>query len=409
MSTAGRKVIGQSFTMLSGGTPPMANPSYWGGTIPWVTAKDMRTFRIFDSIDRVTTAGANHGTRLAPKGSVLVLVRGMTLFKSLPVCLCEEAVTFNQDIKALVPAGEMSGEYLAYWLKANESAILRFVEAAGHGTGRLDTDFLKSFPLPDQDANGQAATLGILRTWDHAIDQLDKLIDAKSRHRNAVAHQLLTGRVRFPEFVRNDKVRQTRFGPVPADWEMVPLRSVTTESNARAGTSFTTADIYAVTKTSGIVPMREQIKSRTADRYKIVQPDSFAYNPMRINVGSIARWSGQSEIVVSPDYVVFACDASRLLPAFLDALRPTARWRYFLDVAGSGSVRVRIYFGDLGSFPLALPSLQEQSAIVETLSGIDNEIQLLEAQKSNLGAQKRGLMQKLLTGQWTIGGNHGQR
>ena len=62
---------------LSGGTPLKAQPEYWGGSIPWVSAKDMKRFRLDDTEDHVTERGVANGTKLVPAGTVLLLARGM--------------------------------------------------------------------------------------------------------------------------------------------------------------------------------------------------------------------------------------------------------------------------------------------------------------------------------------------
>jgi type I restriction enzyme, S subunit len=73
--------LGDVAKISSGGTPDKANISYWNGDIPWVSAKDLKSFRISGSIDRVTELGAKCGTRLIQPGTIFVLVRGMTLLK----------------------------------------------------------------------------------------------------------------------------------------------------------------------------------------------------------------------------------------------------------------------------------------------------------------------------------------
>src|SRR5262249_60695340 len=57
----------------SGGTPSRVDPRFWNGDIPWLSAKDMKKFRLDDSIEKVTREGANNGTRLIEAGSVLIL------------------------------------------------------------------------------------------------------------------------------------------------------------------------------------------------------------------------------------------------------------------------------------------------------------------------------------------------
>ena len=64
---------------LSGGTPSKQNPGFWGGDIPWISAKSIHDFYVSDSEDRVTVEGAANGARLVPKGTILMVVRGMSL------------------------------------------------------------------------------------------------------------------------------------------------------------------------------------------------------------------------------------------------------------------------------------------------------------------------------------------
>ncbi len=62
---------------LSGATPSKARPDYWGGHIPWVSAKDMKERRLHDAEDHITPVGLENGSRTAPAGATLVLTRGM--------------------------------------------------------------------------------------------------------------------------------------------------------------------------------------------------------------------------------------------------------------------------------------------------------------------------------------------
>jgi hypothetical protein len=84
------------------------------------------------------------------------------------------------------------------------------------------------------------------------------------------------------------------------------------------------------------VPMREQTIADDISRYKRLPPRAFAYNPMRINVGSIAMNDGAEEVLVSPDYVVFACNVEGLDPDYLDHLRKTRWWGHYINSGGSG-------------------------------------------------------------------------
>ncbi|HVC98526.1 MAG TPA: restriction endonuclease subunit S [Pirellulales bacterium] len=150
--------------------------------------------------------------------------------------------------------------------------------------------------------------------------------------------------------------------------------------------------------------MRERTIAADVERYQIVRKDWFAYIPMRINIGSIARHTGADDVVlVSPDYVVFECKEDEcgtpmISPDYLDHLRRSHIWERFV-AAGNGSVRIRIYFSDLGHLKFMLPPFREQRAIADLLNTADREIDLLRKQLAALKEQKKGLMQKLLTGQ----------
>ena len=153
-----------------------------------------------------------------------------------------------------------------------------------------------------------------------------------------------------------------------------------------------------VSKVLGIVPMEERIVASDIARYKSVKKDWFAYNPMRLNIGSIARWRGDADILVSPDYVVFQCldePTSGIEPCYLDHFRQSAAWEAFVSEGGDGGVRVRIYYKDLARLQLALPKRIEQKKITDCMSSLD---ELIAAQGRNVEAlkiYKRGLMQQL--------------
>lgn len=95
--------LGECVRFVSGGTPPKSNAAFWGGNIPWVSAKDMKTFWVDESQDMLTNEGAAAATSFAPEGSTLLLVRGMTLHNDIPIVRVRRASTFNQDVKAVLP------------------------------------------------------------------------------------------------------------------------------------------------------------------------------------------------------------------------------------------------------------------------------------------------------------------
>lgn len=154
-----------------------------------------------------------------------------------------------------------------------------------------------------------------------------------------------------------------------------------------------------VRKGEGIVPMEERLVASDISRYKIVRKNWFAYNPMRLNIGSIARWHGGRDCLVSPDYVVFHClDESNevtLSADYLDHFRHSDQWDAFVTEAGAGGVRVRIYYDDISQLQLKLPDVAEQQKIADCLGSLDDLIAAEGRKLEALRQHKQGLMQQL--------------
>lgn len=195
----------------------------------------------------------------------------------------------------------------------------------------------------------------------------------------------LAPKFRFPEFVGM---------PLQA----LQLKDVTTESALRNGEGPQVGPVMGVTRTDGIVPMEERLIASDIARYKLLRKNWFAYNPMRINIGSIARWQGDPDVLVSPDYVVFRCleeANSAIEPAYLDYFRQSRTWENFVTEGGGGSVRVRVYYDDLARLELALPSLPEQRKVAACLGSLDDLLSAEQLKLEALRNQKRALMQQM--------------
>ena len=277
-------------------------------------------------------------------------------------------------------------EFLWQYFQSGIPLLLMRRFNGGTNITNLSQDLLAALPVPDIGAPGRSAFCAILRRWDSALLALHELIILKRCMRDGLMQQFLTGRRRLPAFTKRV-------------WKEVRLRDVTAESIKRNGTLLGADRVMAVTKTSGLRPMREQTMADSLTRYKVVVPGGFAYNPMRINIGSIARSAFDHDVLVSPDYVVFETLPAQLDPRFLDYSRRAHPWRQFMAAAGNGSVRVRIYYDDLGAIRLPLPEVAEQSAIADVLDAATREIDTLVRLRDAIAQQKRGLMQKLLTGE----------
>src|SRR5690349_14924517 len=111
--------FGEVGPWFSGGTPSRRNPSNWVGDVPWISPKDMKRFRLVDSIERISESAAANGSCLVEPGTLLFVIRGMILLNSFPVGIATRPAAFNQDIKAVVCKEGIDPYFLGYWLTAN--------------------------------------------------------------------------------------------------------------------------------------------------------------------------------------------------------------------------------------------------------------------------------------------------
>lgn len=196
---------------------------------------------------------------------------------------------------------------------------------------------------------------------------------------------------------RKSGYKPSSVGSFPSTWKVKSLSHITRECKTRNNGAIDDKLLCGVLKSQGLVPMRERVKGVSTDRCKVVVPDAFAYNPMRLNIGSIARNTRKNAVMVSPDYVVFAADPLELLPSYLDQVRRSGLWERYVGASGDGSVRVRIYYEDLARLEIPIPPIPEQQKIAELLSDVDNKLDIIARQIEATQTLKQGLMQTLFS------------
>ena len=148
-----------------------------------------------------------------------MVVRGMILAHTFPVALTTAPVTFNQDIKALVPGSAWSADYLFYWLQSKAPEVLRLVDVANHGTKRLPSERLFALEVLRPPLLEQRKIAAILTSVDDAIEASQAVIDQLGVVKKAMMAELLTRGLPG----RHTRFKQTEIGEVPEEWEVVPL------------------------------------------------------------------------------------------------------------------------------------------------------------------------------------------
>jgi type I restriction enzyme S subunit len=188
--------LGEVCTFISGGTPSKQKPEFWEGTIPWVSPKDMKRPRLHDVVDHISDEALEDGSRLAPAGSIFVVIRGMILAKDVPVALAEVPMAFNQDMKAIIPGERISSAFLLYSLGAFKRNLFEKVGRSAHGTMTLMSTEISKFaiPLPDRKTQNEIATA--LETVETKFEHHRRKHATLSALFRTLLHQLMTAQLR---------------------------------------------------------------------------------------------------------------------------------------------------------------------------------------------------------------------
>lgn len=190
--------LGDLVGIRSGNTPSKAREEYWGGGFPWVSARDLKRPVLTVSTKTITELAVAESATVVPVGTIVILVRGMTLLKDVPVALAGCELAINQDVKGLVPGGEVDPYYLLCALQAKRSRLMGFVNRAGHGTGKLDTDCLLSLPMRVPPLKQQRQAAKCFAGVDEEISLLNRQLTAYRRLKRGLMQKLLTGDIRMP-------------------------------------------------------------------------------------------------------------------------------------------------------------------------------------------------------------------
>ncbi len=172
------------------------------------------------------------------------------------------------------------------------------------------------------------------------------------------------------------------------EWKKVKLKEVLTEITER-NKEEKVKNVLSVTNSQGFISQEEYfegtVHSQDISNYKIIRKNQFAYNPSRVNVGSIDILKTYDEGALSPMYVVFKADDKRLLPEYFKYYFQTHRFEENVRNNTQGSVRNSLSFKMLSEFEYILPSIEEQEEIVKILEKVDlitNKYKILLKEKN---------------------------
>lgn len=201
----------------------------------------------------------------------------------------------------------------------------------------------------------------------------------------------------FPQ--NGQKVPEIRFKGFTEDWEQRKFADFTWDAGKRNKEDLD-LEPYAITNEHGFIRQRDAhddfgyMKDTDRKAYNIVQPNSFAYNPARINVGSIGYYKGVENVIVSSLYEVFQTD-NYVNDRFLWHWLKSDEFPRWIEKLQEGSVRLYFYYDKLCECQLYMPSLEEQEKIASFLDDLDHLITLHQRKCEELKNIKKFMLQNM--------------
>ena len=336
----------------------------------------------------------------AHRGDIIVTHRG-TLGQIVYIpnnSLFERYVISQSQFRFNLKPELARAEFIVYYFHTREGQHKILSNASQVGVpalARATTTFrqleVKVPPLPVQDK-----IVGILSALDSKIENNNKI----NANLEAQAEALFKSWfVDFTPF-KDQPFVDSELGPIPQGWKVGKLGDIALQSTEKV---LTRNDVKVLSPiTTGKLVLSEeyftkQVFSKSIRNYKIVKQGAFAYNPARVNIGSLGMNEFKFDGCVSPVYVVFEC--LKGYSFFFDLFRKTEFFKQAVISFAIGGVRQTLNYSDFALIDATIPPLNIVQSFNEIYLHLKKKISINEEENLRLAALRDTLLPKLMSGE----------
>ena len=291
-----------------------------------------------------------------------------------------EGVFHNNFFKIDYDKKLLHKDYFVYYLKNDRMQYDILVKAGNSTIPDLNHSDFYTLQIAIPPLEEQEKIAEMLLTCDKAIRLTTQIISQLKQRNQGLAQQLLTG----------EKSNYKAIGKY--------IKEISNRNS-----NLQVKKVLSVTNSKGFINQSEQfgreLASSDISNYKIVSKGQFAYNPSRVNVGSIDLLQDSEIGILSPMYIVFETKEDYLLSKFLYYHLKSNSFLVRIPTYVQGSVRDTLSFKALSEMEFFIPNIEKQKKVTKILDTAHQELKLYEQKLQLLQAQKKTLMQKLLTGE----------
>lgn len=310
------------------------------------------------------------------------------------------------NVVVIKKSEKIVGEFIASlfnsgWIKKNLAKT-----RAGSVQGVINTKDIQEISLPIPPIEEQKKIASILLTIDEQVNETEQLIVKTKELKKGLMQQLLTKGIGHTEF------KQTELGEIPSNWGICELEDIS--NLITKGTSPSTYKFDFEEEGINFIRSENILKSNKLDVSNLVKVSGECHEKLSrskieaedILISIAGMFLGKIGIVpkeIVPANTNQAVAIIRLKESVLNAyifyyLQSTEIRNVIENIATAGA-QPNLNLKQVGSFKIKIPSIEEQQKIAEILSTVDEQIDVYEQEKAKYEELKKGLMQKLLTGQ----------
>lgn len=387
--------LGDCGRWLSGGTPSTKNPDFWDGDIPWISGKSLRTHYLRDSDRRVTTLGAANGSRIAPEGATLMVVRGMSLQTEFRSGIAMRALAFGQDCKAIIPRQGIDAHFLANAVRARAPEILGMVDSSSHGTGRLATELIQALKIGLPPIEEQRAIAEVLSALD---DRIEWCRAAQRLIRETLQAHFLAGFRDGQSFKLGDVT------------ETVPGRSYkSAELNGSSPVGL--VNLKNIPRQGGFNPAGVKGYSGKYRPQQVVRPGELVVACTDVTqqgdvIGRVGRVRSHPQyptMVISMDLAAIRPVVEWLSPEFLIEVLSTNEYVDHVKRYVNGTTVLHLKKVALADYEVAMPAPEEIAAFTSFARPMWSRHDLIDHEVARIVSLRDSLLPRLVSGQLRIG------
>lgn len=374
--------------IVGGGTPDTNKTDYWNGSINWYSPTEIgKKPYVYSSNKKITELGLKKSSAKIHPANTTILFTSRAGIGDMAI-LKKPAAT-NQGFQSI----ELNDNVSPYFIYSYGFMIKNKAERLASGSTFLE--------ISKRDMKRIALKLPTLKEQQKIGDlfaKLDRLLDLQ--HQKLDQLELLKKALLQKLFPKQDaKIPELRFKGFEEEWKTLKFLNFV-EKNSQKNKNLSNTNVESISNKTGFTKQSEQfdgyrVASSDLSNYYVIKEKQFAYNPSRINVGSIAyKKIGEKESVVSPLYVSFSTK-SIINNQFLWFWFKTQLFTEQRTKLSEGGVRDTLPFENLKQMHIKAPKLSEQQKIGNLLAKVDHLIELENKKFDNLKKVKKSLLQNM--------------